>query len=174
MMDEDLRENESWIVNLPAHAQNRATDNAHSVTTCASDSVIQRGRQMRWPNLLHGHKQSAGERSLNVDGVVAAGMRDRSAAYQAIRQLQRERKLVEREQRAIHAKSRHVDSRLMRGIVVSDSAAPELAASQISEAMRDANESAASRDDQAAALDERLEMISGALDRLYAYLRDSR
>lgn len=173
-MDELLCKNERWIVNLPAIEQNAVTNDAHSMTTCTERSTTQRGRQMRWPNLLHHNKSMTGTQSLNIDGVVAAGLRDESAAYQAIKQLQRERKLIEREQRAIHAKIRHVDPRQMRGIAISDAASPELAAYQIGETMRDANESAASRDEQLAALDERLELISKALDRLYAYLRDSR
>jgi hypothetical protein len=105
---------------------------------------------------------------LNLDGLLAEGLRDRAAAKRAIALLDRERKAIVRAQRTLEKQSKTLTSGTVRGIIRGPGIA-ELQAQHLTQAMQQANDAGGSLS-QSVALDERLAAIDRTRSQLYSYL----
>jgi hypothetical protein len=105
---------------------------------------------------------------LNLDGLLAEGLRDRVAARKAIALLDRERTAIRNAQRTLEKQSKALTSSAVRGIVRGPGVA-ELQAQQLTQAMQQTNDAGGSSS-QTVALDERLAAINRTRSQLTSYL----
>ena len=127
---------------------------------------------MEWLRRMFGRDMAeAASEPLNLDGILAEGLRDRAAARKAIDRLNHERTAILKSQRALEKRSNALSSRTVKGIIRGPGL-PELRAQQLSQAMRQANDpgSGLNSSAQLVALEERLAAIDRVRAQLYAVL----
>ncbi|MGH2549323.1 MAG: hypothetical protein ACRDHN_08025 [Thermomicrobiales bacterium] len=129
---------------------------------------------MRWLNLFRRNRSNdLPAESLNLDGLLAEGLKDRPSAKRAIARLNREREAIIRSQRALIGGSKTLTPGNVKNIYRASSAAgsSDLASLHLSQAMQDANEggrSGLNASGQLAMLDDRLAAIDRTRSQLYA------
>jgi hypothetical protein len=106
---------------------------------------------------------------LNIDGVVADGLRDRAAARNSLQLLKREWESVQRRKRSLEKQSKRLNGAKMRSVMRSAGAGlVELGTMEMTSAMRDSSDPGGEAHLQA--IEERLAEIERARVRLYSYL----
>jgi hypothetical protein len=131
---------------------------------------------MRWLNLFRRNRSNdLPDDSLNLDGLLAEGLKDRASAKRAIARLNREREAIIRTQRALIGGSGNLTPGKVKSIYRASSAAgtSDLAGMQLSQAMQEANESGRSglnASGQLAMLDERFAAIDRTRSQLYTVI----
>jgi hypothetical protein len=129
---------------------------------------------MRWLNLFRRNRSNdLPDESLNLDGLLAEGLKGKASARNAISRLNREREAIIRTQRVLIGGSGNLTPGKVKSIYRAASASPtsDLASMQLSQAMQDANASSRSGLDasaQLAMLDERLAAIDRTRAQLFA------
>jgi hypothetical protein len=109
--------------------------------------------------------------TFDVDDVVAAVFRDSSSAQQSIAQLNREKKNLERQRKAVNAKFKRLTSRRVRMIGNSSRMSTEMESYSLAKAMRDASnatqdQAGTLRGEQLASIESRIQAIDRALEQL--------
>ncbi|CAN5398491.1 hypothetical protein BH09CHL1_BH09CHL1_03380 [soil metagenome] len=129
---------------------------------------------MRWLNLFRRNRSNElPDESLNLDGLLSEGLKDKASAKRAIARLNREREAIIRTQRVLIGGSGNLTPGKVKTIYRASSVAgsSDLASLHLSQAMQDANESGRSglnASGQLAMLDERLAAIDRTRAQLYA------
>jgi len=109
--------------------------------------------------------------SFDIEDVVAAGLRDSSSAQQSIAQLNREKKNLERQRKAVNAKFKRLTSRRVRMIGRSSPMSTEMESYSLAKEMQeesDATQDQAGtlRGEQLASIKNRIHAIDRALEQL--------
>jgi hypothetical protein len=119
-------------------------------------------------------KRSEGETGdpLDVDQVLATGLRDARGARAALEQLNGERRRLERQRKAVDAQFARLTPGRVRVIARSNPGNPQTEAYMLADAMREADAAnQQARSDQLAEVENRLQAIDRAEKELRAYLR---
>lgn len=126
---------------------------------------------MRWLRQLFRREDvSPLDELLNLDGLLARGLRDRASARKAIEQLNRERKAILKLQRTLEKRSRAMGPGAIKTVIRTGGVA-DLQSQQLSQAMQQANNpNSGLNSSQIAALEERLAAVDRIRSQLYAYL----
>ena len=128
---------------------------------------------MPWPNWLRQGGAESDE-SLDIEKVLAEGLRDRMSAQDAISRLKRERKALEQQRKIVDRQFNRLTSgrvKLMyRG---AQPGAIDMSANQLSQAMQNANSAASSsaQNGQLVSIDERIQAIDRAVAQLNGVAR---
>lgn len=128
-------------------------------------------RLLNW--LRRDHEPLADADPLNIEATASRGKRGRSAAYDAMAELEKELKRLSRQQKAVDTHFKRLTSSNVRNIVRGQRSA-HLGSYELSQAMRDTvdrEQAGRDRSEQIAGIERRRDEIQNALRDLRAFVR---